>query len=284
MMYMTSTSSLHVHGENTTHFIDADDNARYHIYFVFDGENERVQGCDTSAMMFLKTRVAQLGTQLNAGVDPVLLLRPYEMIQSCFHQRISEEFRRDHPFSTSACSYAGVILDRQEMQLYIIHLGNVRCMLYENKQHTAKAHNLLVTKPHSTQETKERRLCEANGLTIIKKPCTPHTLYGSQITRIFGDNEGSTLLSRARQVLGSSPDITVIDLAHHKKRSSELSCLLATTALFDQMSTEAILRAKMLRSATPEQLANMMAQVISIQELTMLKLKIGFLPPQPPQA
>lgn len=280
MMQMTSTGSLHVVGHNTTHFISADDDARHHVYFVFDGGQERGSANDSAAMNFLKTKVEQMSTLLNAGVNTATLLRPYEMIRDCFHQRISDEFRQDNPTSISSCSYAGAILDRQEMQLYIIHLGNVRCMLYENKQHTAKAHNLVVTKPHSTQETRERRLCEISGLTIIKKPHTPHTLYGSQITRIFGDNKGSTLLSHAREVLGSSPDITVFDLSAHRKRTSELNCLLATAALFEQMSTEAILRARLLRSATPEQLANMMAQVVAIPELTMLKLSIRFLPIQ----
>lgn len=279
MNQMTSTSSLHVDGQNTTHFISANDEARHHVYFVFDGAKERGTVHDSTAMTFLRTKVEQMTILLNAGVDAVTLLRPYEMIQNCFHQSLSDEFKRDHPSSMSSCSYAGAILDRQEMQLFIIHLGNVRCMLYENKPHTAKAHNLVITKPHSTQETRERRICEASGLTIIKKPNTPHTLYGSQITRIFGDHEGSTLLTHARQVLGSSPDITVFDLSAHRKRSSELNCLLATAALFEQMSTEAILRAKFLRSATPDQLANMMAQVATIPELTMLKLSIKFLPP-----
>jgi len=277
MLQMTSTSCLHVAGENTTHFISADDEARHHVYFVLDGQAERGSVNDQKAMTFLRAKVDQMSTLLNAGVDTVTLLRPYEMIQDCFHQKISDEFKREYPSSISSCSYAGAILDRQEMQLYIIHLGNVRCMVYENKQHTGKAHNLVVTKPHSTQETRERRLCEASGLTIIKKPQQPHTLYGSQITRIFGDNDGSTLLNHARQVLGSSPDITVFDLSTYRKRKSELTCLLATADLFEQVSTESILRARMLRSATPDQLANMVAQVFTIPDMTIMKLAIRFL-------
>lgn len=166
------------------------------------------------------------------------------------------------------------------MQLYMVNLGNVRCMVYDDKPLGSKAQEILSTRPHSTNDSQERRICEANGFTLLKKPHEPYTLYGSQLTRVFGESGVSPLLDRARQMLGMIPDFGVCDLsAYRKKPSVSLQCLVTTSMVFDQISPESILRSKLLRTATPYQLGTFIQHVLSSDSsnphaLTILKLAL----------
>lgn len=270
MHLLDSTVSLFTSGNETDYMTHHPADKRHHLSFVFDCQDVAGVGI----MNYLKAKIHLLCEQLETANNDDQLSRPYDTITQCL-----QNIECDRGGQEGCCSFTGIILDRCEMQLYIVHLGNNKCMVYENKP--LNAHQLMITRLHTTKDVKTRRLCEANGFPIIKEPYAPHTLYGSEITRIFGESGRSTLIDRARRFLGTMPDIDVFDLSPYRNRRSELHCLLSTAALFENMSTESILRSKLLRTATPSQLGHIIDSTHTeatkcSKSLTILKLYFHF--------
>lgn len=266
MYALHSTVSLFQTGTTSKAIVKNDDHARYHLYFVLDCQTE----AGLNVLNFLVNEIDGLHKRLDQSTDCSTLLRPYEIIRECFNSIVGHKTAL-----IGCCSYAGAILDRQEMQLYLVNLGNVRCMVYNDKSLNNKAQEIVSTRPHSTNDSQERRLCEANGFTLIKKPHEPYTLYGSQVTRIFGESGVSPLLDKARQILGMVPDFGVCDLSpYYKKSFMSVQCLLSTSIVFDQISPESILRSKILRTATPSQLGLFLKNVLVSDDRMPLALTI----------